>query len=213
MVKAAFDHVQDWVFDLDNTLYDPGADLFLQIESRMSGYIMDALAISEAEAAVLRDRYWRDHGTTLAGLMEEHGLEPDPFLEKVHDIDLSGLLPSPELRAAIAALPGRKIVYTNGSRRHAERVLEARGLGGVMDAYFGVEDAGYHPKPHGLAFERVFALAQLRCSAAAMFEDDPRNLAVPHGLGMKTVLVGPHQEHPHVHHSTEDLVDFLSRLV
>ncbi|MEO0913374.1 MAG: pyrimidine 5'-nucleotidase [Pseudomonadota bacterium] len=213
MLRIAFDHVQDWVFDLDNTLYPPGADLFAQIETRMSGYIVDTLGVTEREAAHLRDVYWREHGTTLAGLMEEHGLEPDPFLEMVHDIDLSALAPAPELRAAIQALPGRKIVYTNGSRAHAQRVLDARGLTGVMDAFFGVEDAGYHPKPAERAFEKVFTLAELRTSAAAMFEDDARNLAVPHALGMRTVLVGPHEDADHIHHSTEDLADFLSQVV
>ncbi len=213
MLRSAFDHVQDWVFDLDNTLYTPEANLFAQIEHKMSGFIMGALNVTAREAAHLRDSYWKNHGTTLAGLMEEHGLDPDPFLEMVHDIDLSGLAPAPELKAAIQALPGRKIVYTNGSRAHAERVLEARGLAGVMDAYFGVEDADYHPKPAGIAFEKVFTRAELRTSAAAMFEDDPRNLAVPHRLGMKTVLVGPHEDADHIHHSTQDLTDFLSRVV
>lgn len=213
MLNVAFDHVQDWVFDLDNTLYPPEADLFSQIEARMSGYIVETLGVSEHEAEHLRDVYWKQHGTTLAGLMDEHSIEPDPFLHMVHDIDLSALAPAPELRAALQALPGRKIVYTNGSKGHAERVLEARGLAGVMDAYFGVEDAEYHPKPSERAFKTVFGLAELRTGAAAMFEDDARNLAVPHALGMKTVLVGPHEDADHIHHSTEDLADFLSRVV
>lgn len=212
MAPRDFSHVRTWVFDLDNTLYDPGVDLFAQIESRMSGFITEALGVTEAEAGAMRDRYWRDHGTTLAGLMEEHGLEPDPFLDKVHDIDLAALSPCPLLHRAISALPGRKIVYTNGSRRHAERVLEARGLLSAMDGFYGVEDAGYHSKPERRAFDTVFAADGVETDAAAMFEDDPRNLVVPFELGMKTVLVGPPEEAAHIQHRTEDLADFLSRL-
>lgn len=212
MPRDKFFHVTTWVFDLDNTLYPREADLFAQIEVAMMRYIVDALSVSEAEANRLRDQYWRDHGTTLAGLMAEHGLDPDPFLVAVHDIDLSGLSRDADLRQAITALPGRKIVYTNGSRGHADRVVAARGLDGIFAAHYGVEDAGYLPKPHRQAFETVFAIAELKTDQAAMFEDDIRNLEVPHQLGMRTVLVGGTETAPHVHHQTSDLTAFLMKL-
>ncbi|MHA3916052.1 pyrimidine 5'-nucleotidase [Halovulum sp. GXIMD14793] len=212
MPRAHFSHVTTWVFDLDNTLYPREADLFAQIEVAMMRYIVDALSVSEAEAHRLRDLYWRDHGTTLAGLMAEHGLDPDPFLVAVHDIDLSGLTRDTELRQAIAALPGRKIVYTNGSRGHADRVVAARGLDGLFAAHYGVEDAGYAPKPRRDAFEKVFAMAKLNAAQSAMFEDDVRNLEVPHQMGMRTVLVGGADDAPHVHHHTPDLTAFLMKL-
>jgi putative hydrolase of the HAD superfamily len=212
MPRAHFAHVEAWVFDLDNTLYPPGARLFEQIERRMTGYVMRALGLPEAEANRLRDRYWQSYGTTLAGLMAEHGLAPEPYLAEVHDIDLSALPPAPALATAIGALPGRKVVYTNGSREHARRVTRACGLDGAFDALYGFEDACYVPKPEPRAFATVFALDGLAPGRAAMFEDDHRNLAVPHGLGMRTVLVGPRAEHPHVHHHTEDLAGFLALL-
>jgi putative hydrolase of the HAD superfamily len=212
MPRALFAHVETWVFDLDNTLYPPGLRLFDQIERRMTDYVMRALGVTAAEASPLRDRYWRTYGTTLAGLMREHGLAPEPYLEQVHDIDLSAVAPAPALCAAIGRLPGRKLVYTNGSREHARRVTRAIGLEGCFQALYGFEDAAYLPKPEAAAFATIFALDGLAPARAAMFEDDARNLAVPHGLGMRTVLVGPATTHPHVHHHTEELAAFLGLL-
>jgi putative hydrolase of the HAD superfamily len=213
MPRAAFLHVETWVFDLDNTLYHPDVRLFDQIERRMTAYVMAALGVDAARASHLRDHYWRTHGTTLAGLMAEHGVEPEAYLADVHDIDLSRMAPAPLLAAAIAALPGRKVVYTNGSREHARRVTAALGVAGAFDALYGFEDAGYAPKPRAEAYARVFAIEGLAPTRAAMFEDDPRNLEAPHVLGMRTVLVGPLAvEAPHVHHHAPDLADFLARL-
>jgi putative hydrolase of the HAD superfamily len=214
MVAASFSHVRVWVFDLDNTLYPPSARLFDQIEVRMTDWVARELGVDRAEADRLRDDYWRRYGTTLAGLMAEHGADPGPYMTEVHDIDFSVLSPDPVLAARIAALPGRRIVYTNGSEPYARRVIAARGLTGVFDAVYGVEHAGFLPKPELGAFEAVFALDGLSPSQGAMFEDDPRNLAVPHAMGMRTVLVGP-VRHPgdHIHHHATDLSDFLSQVV
>jgi putative hydrolase of the HAD superfamily len=137
---------------------------------------------------------------------------PEPYLAEVNDIDRSGIAAAPALAAAIGRLPGRKVVFTNGSREHARRVTRARGLAGCFDALYGFEDARYVPKPEAAAFAAVFALDGLDPARAAMFEDDHRNLAVPHRLGVRTVLVGPQAAHPHVHHQTEDLAGFLALL-
>ncbi len=212
MPYARFRSVETWVFDLDNTLYPPSARLFDQIERRMNDYVRTHLRLDEAEASRVRAHYWRTYGTTLAGLMREHGLDPEPYLAHVHDIDLAHVLPAPALVAAIAALPGRKVVFTNGSRMHARRVTAALGLSGAFDALYGFEDAAYVPKPQPAAFATVFGLDRLVPERAAMFEDDHRNLAVPHALGMLTVLVGPDDPQPHVHHQTEDLAGFLAGL-
>ena len=213
MPRDRFAHVETWVFDLDNTLYPPAIRLFEQVEARMRAYVMYALGVDAEEADRLRGIYWRRYGMTLTGLMQEHGLAPEPFLEHVHDIDLTEVAPTPVLVAAIAALPGRKIVHTNGSRLHARRVTTALGLGGAFDALYGIEDTGFVPKPEAAAFAAVAGAAGLAPRRAAMFEDDARNLAVPHGLGMRTVLVGPAQVAAHVEHQTEDLAGFLARLV
>ncbi|TNC74995.1 pyrimidine 5'-nucleotidase [Rubellimicrobium roseum] len=214
MVAASFAHVRAWVFDLDNTLYPPSARLFAQIEVRMTAFVVRTLSLSESEADRLRSHYWATYGTTLAGLMAEHGIEPGPYLAEVHDIDLSGLTPDPLLAARIARLPGRKIVFTNGDGPYARRVLAARGLTGAFDAVYGVEHAGYLPKPEQAAFEAVFALDGLSPQEGAMFEDDPRNLMVPHLMGMRTVLIGPEAAaQDHIHHHADDLSEFLARLV
>ncbi|MFN3292876.1 MAG: pyrimidine 5'-nucleotidase [Gemmobacter sp.] len=213
MTAQDFHHVRAWVFDLDNTLYPPSARLFDHIERRMTAWVQQTLGVARAEADRLRRHYWRTYGTTLAGLMAEHGADPGPYLVEVHDIPMDALTPDPVLAARIRALPGRRIVYTNGSAPYAERVLAARGLSGLFDAVYGVEHAAFRPKPERSAFETVFALDGLVPAAAAMFEDDPRNLAVPHALGMRTVHVAPKPEPaPHIHHHTDDLSGFLGRL-
>ncbi len=206
--------MQTWVFDLDNTLYPPSARLFDQIEIKMTDFVMRALGVERAEANRLRQHYWDSYGTTLAGLMAEHGVDPGPYLTDVHEIDFSPLVPDQTLARAINALPGRKIVFTNGCAPYAQRVLAARGLMGVFDAVYGVEHAGFRPKPQRDAFETVFAMDGLNPETAAMFEDDIRNLAVPHDMGMRTVHVGPKAATvPHVHHQTEDLPAFLLHLL
>lgn len=213
MPYDAFKHIDTWVFDLDNTLYPPEACLFDQIERLMASFLVRELNVDEDEAHRLRSVYWQTYGTTLAGLMHEHDMDPLPFLHEVHQLDLSNLTPAPDLRAAILALPGRKIIYTNGSRDHAHKVSEARGLDGIFDAVYGVEDADFVPKPKHAAFDMVFSTDKLSPNSGAMFEDDIRNLAVPHKMGMNTVLVGPPEEAAHVHHQTEDLAMFLAKLV
>lgn len=213
MVKDSFSHVSHWVFDLDNTLYPPHARLFDQIEVRMTAYVMDALGVDQARADHLRQHYWHSYGTTLAGLMREHDVDPTPYLTDVHDISLDHLEHDPDLAAHITALPGRRIVYTNGTAPYAERVLAARGLDGVFDAVYGVEHANFLPKPERAAFETIFARDGVAPDQAAMFEDDPRNLAAPHQMGLQTVHVAP-EPHvaDHIHHHTDDLTAFLKRL-
>ena len=213
MPYDAFTHVDYWVFDLDNTLYPPQVRLFDQIERLMADYVMRELNVDAPTAHMLRQKYWKEYGTTLAGLMHVHNVDPDPYLREVHQLDLSHVEAVPDLRAAISALPGRKIIYTNGSRAHGEGVSNALGLGGVFDAIYGVEDADYTPKPDLAAFQKIFIADGINTERAAMFEDDIRNLAIPHQMGMKTVLVGPHETAPHVHHQTEDLTAFLTQLV
>jgi putative hydrolase of the HAD superfamily len=214
MLQNSFRHVTQWVFDLDNTLYPPEARLFDQIEVKMSAYVMTSLGVDQATADQLRQDYWRDYGTTLAGLMREHNVDPAPYLFDVHDIDLSQLNKDPALATAIDALPGRKIVYTNGTAPYARQVLVARGLDQVFDAVYGVEEANYLPKTELGAFETIFALDGIHPRQAAMFEDEARNLKVPHSLGMQTVHVAPVPvTAPYLQHHTDDLRLFLEHLV
>jgi len=215
MVANQFSHVRNWVFDLDNTLYHPSARLFDQIEVRMTAYVMESLGVDIDEADRLRRHYWHTYGTTLAGLMREHDVDPAPYLTHVHEISLDHLEMDIPLADAIRALPGRKIVYTNGSAPYGERVLNARGLTDVFDAVYGVEHADFHPKPERQAFEAIFSMDGLDTKTGAMFEDDIRNLAAPHDMGMKCVHVAPTatEPAPHIHHHTNDLTAFLNTLL
>lgn len=214
LIARDFIHVEAWVFDLDNTLYHPSARLFDQIEARMNVWMTQQLSIGLDEAQRLRRQYWAQYGTTLAGLMNEHRIDPTEFLDHVHDIEMGHLTVDPLLVAGIQALPGRKIVYTNADVRYAAKVLRARGLSDLFDAVYGVEEAGLLPKPQPEAFRRIFEADGLNPARAAMFEDDPRNLAAPHQMGMRTVLVGENTAPAaHIHHLTDDLAGFLARVV
>ncbi len=225
----AWTGVDAWVFDLDNTLYPSEADLFAQVDARMTTFVARALGVDTREARRLQKLYYAEHGTTLNGLMTRHGLAPDAFLDFVHDIDLSPLSPCAVLRARIAALPGRKFIFTNGSRGHADRVAGARGLEGLFDGVFDIQAAGFTPKPHADAYHRFLDAFDVDPSRAAMFEDLPRNLEAPFALGFRTVLVhsdkdwshepagarpaGPDDAHDHVHFVTGDLTAFLGSIL
>ncbi|MCI4664080.1 MAG: pyrimidine 5'-nucleotidase [Neomegalonema sp.] len=221
MPKDAFAHVDVWIFDLDNTLYPPSSALFDQIHVKMTAFICQELEISPNEADALRAEYWRRYGTTLKGLMIEHEMAPEAFLEDVHDIDLTSIAPCEHLGPAIDALPGRKIVHTNGSRGHARRVLSQLQLQDRFEGVYAIEDTLFDPKPARVAYERVIAAAGFEPTKAAMIEDTEKNLREPHAMGMRTLLFhGAEPQTPeaeaqtqdHVHFTTDDLAAFLRRL-
>ncbi|WP_206659594.1 pyrimidine 5'-nucleotidase [Hansschlegelia zhihuaiae] len=223
-----FDHVETWVFDLDNTLYPASSRLFDQIDAKITAYVMERTGLDGISARALQKYYYRQHGTTLAGMMAEDGLDPDHFLAFVHDIDHSVLVPAPELAAAIARLPGRRFILTNGSRRHAESVASRLGVADLFEDVFDIAAAGFVPKPERVAYDAFLKLHGITPASAAMFEDLSKNLVVPHTLGMRTVLVTPRdgepeglerltaaddaEAGPHVDHVTDDLPGFLSAL-
>ena len=221
-----FAETRVWVFDLDNTLYPAECNLFAQVDKRMGEYISGLLGVTLPEAKQVQKRYYIEHGTTLAGLMKVNGIEPSHFLDYVHDIDYSPVPDSPGLGRAIAGLPGRRLIFTNGSRRHAQCVVERLGVSRLFEDIFDIVDADYVPKPREACYHSFLAAHAVEPAAAAMFEDLPHNLEAPHGLGMTTVLVHASQsDHPiyrdikgwsrlpdHVHHMTEDLTGFLGTL-
>lgn len=227
-VRPDFRHVESWVFDLDNTLYPSECDLFAQIDRRMQAWVADFLKVSPDEARAIQKRYYAEHGTTLKGLMERHGASPDAYQAYVHDIDLSVVPPAPVLRQRIAALPGRKIVFTNGSEAHAGRVLDRLGLDGVFEAVIDIAACGYTPKPDSAAFDAMSRATGVEPSRAAMFEDLARNLKPAAALGFTTVLVTTGKDWSHepesarpaapgeapdfVDHVTGDLCGFLGGL-
>jgi putative hydrolase of the HAD superfamily len=206
-------HVEVWLFDLDNTLYPPETEFMGLIEKRMTGVVARETGLPPAEALALQKRYLREHGTTLAGLMANHGVDPGPFLDEVHDVPTDALAPDPALKAAIARLPGRRLVFTNGDAPHAERVLAKLELAELFEAVFHIAAAGYVPKPHPGAFARLNQVHAIDPRRAAFFEDSERNLAPAAAIGMTTVLVGPHaaaSTAPFVTHRTRHLAPFLA---
>lgn len=226
MRASGFDHVEAWVFDLDNTLYPANCNLFAQIDRRMGEFIQNSFGIPLEEAQRLRESYYYEHGTTLAGLVLLHGISPDAFLDYVHDIDLSAVLPSPELAAALDALPGRKFIFTNGSRKHAEAVMARLGVSNHFEDICDIHALEYiHPKPMREAYERFSRAHDVVPRQAAMFDDLPHNLETAHQIGMTTVLVHCLTDHPehqamagwielpaHIHHRTDALAPFLTAI-
>ena len=202
-----------WIFDLDNTLYPASVDLFGQINVKMSKYIMNLLDVDKVVADKMRALYWKKYGTSLAGLMQNYKIDPDDFLKSVHDIDFSVLPKDLNLLDALNNLPGRKLVYTNGTVPYAKEVLKYRGLLDVFDEIYGIEDASYIPKPFPEAFEIIFSKAKIVPNRSAMFEDEERNLEVPFKLGLKTILVSDVQSNvKHVSYSIKRLSDFLRQI-
>ena len=195
--RPRLDHVTDWVFDLDNTLYPAECDLFAEIDTRMTDFVSRQLQLSRADARQLQKAYYARFGTTLSGLMQVHALDPRAFLDYVHDIDLSPLPVLPELETALSVLPGRKFVYTNGSRRHAERVTEKMGLAHLFHASFGIEDGDYTPKPHLSSYESFCNRHGVAPVRSAFFEDLSRNLVPAKALGFTTVLVHSSKDWSH----------------
>ena len=149
--RPDFRHVDVWLFDLDNTLYDANCGVFPQIDRNMKRFLMAEFGLDEARAHAYQKELYRDYGTTLSGLMNRHNMDPARFLEHVHDIDLAELAHDAHLREALARLPGRKAIFTNGSRRHAENIAAKLGVLDEFDAIFDIVSADYRPKPDPLA--------------------------------------------------------------
>lgn len=209
-----------WLFDLDNTLYPPTINLFAEIDQRMRDFIAAHLGLDIDAAYALQKQYFREHGTTLRGLMDRHALAPGPFLDHVHDIDLTLLDPAPDLACALARLPGRKLVFTNASARHAERVMERLGIADQFEAIFDIEAADYRPKPDPVIYGWLLDRHRVDPRAAVMVEDMARNLKPAADLGITTVWIRNASEHArfdldaedHLHHVIDDLTLWLTTI-
>ena len=222
----SFSHVDTWVFDLDNTLYPASCRLFDQIDVKMGNFVAKLLNVEYAEAKLRQKAMFYKYGTTLRGLMTEHGVAPDDFLDAVHDIDHSAVPPNLRLDRALHALPGRKLIFTNGTVAHAEKVLARIGIMHHFGDIFDIVHSDFIPKPEMEPYTKFVQQTGIEPRTSAMFEDIARNLEAPHALGMTTVLVvssenrdaehlnrttgGTAQEH--IHHITGDLAGFLEGL-
>jgi putative hydrolase of the HAD superfamily len=206
-------HIDTWLFDLDNTLYPLESGLAARMSPRITDFVETLTGLPRAEALLLQKRYLADHGLTLRGLIDHHGVDPDAYHAVFHDVPLDCLAPDEPLRAALGRLPGRRLIFTNSDDIHTERVLDALALGDLFDAVFHIGSAAFWPKPSVEAFERIVAAHRIDPAATAFFEDAARNLQPAAALGMTTVLVGAHagaNTDPFVHHRTPTLAPFLA---
>jgi len=227
-VKPAFEpdfrHVTHWVFDLDNTLYRADSGIFARIDARMTEFVSAHLKLERDDARALQKSLYRDHGTTLNGLIKLYGMDPEPYLDYVHSIDLSDLNADPALAFAIERLPGQRYIFTNGCARHAARILERLGLAHLFCDVWDIRTIGFAPKPDPKAYAHILAHGGFAPGASAMFDDIARNLAEPHKLGMTTVWLNtgaiwdrqgpefPVASATHIDHEIEDLTSFLNRI-
>jgi len=181
--------IKNWVFDLDNTLYSPEEDIFSQIDKRMTEFIISKFSVNEEEAFNIQKKYFLEYGTTLSGLMKRENIDPDEFLEFVHDINLEILKPNIELSKIIKNLPGDKFIFTNGSKKHAENVLKQLEMSGIFDDIFDIKESNFIPKPNINAYLNFIDKTKIEPDVSIMFEDIGRNLEAAKKLGMKTVLI------------------------
>ncbi|MBC7833307.1 MAG: pyrimidine 5'-nucleotidase [Hyphomicrobium sp.] len=223
---GVFAEIDAWIFDLDNTLYPRSTDLFRQVDERIRAYVRRLLDVDEAEADRIQKTFYREHGTTLRGLMLTRHVDPDEFLAFVHDIDHSMVNPDPALGAALLRLPGKKYIFTNGSRSHAEKVAARLGFPTHFAEIFDIVAANLVPKPERETYDRFVERFGMAPERAAMFEDLTRNLVVPKSVGMRTVLVVPPgtrevfhgeweyegRDDDHVDFVTDDLARFLAQV-
>ena len=226
LAVPGFDHVETWIFDLDNTLYPSHARLWPQVDERITLFLAEMMGLDGMSARALQKYYYTRYGTTLKGLMDEHAISAEDFLAFAHDIDLSLLDPDPELGRAIEVRPGRKLILTNGSRQHAENVAGKLGIRDHFEEIFDIVAADFVPKPEAQTYEKFLRVHDVDPSRAAMFEDLAKNLVVPHAMGMRTILVLPRTpdpfreadeqaavEAPYIDHSTTDLTGFLTGIL
>jgi len=222
-VATAFSKVETFVFDLDNTLYPASSDLWPKIDDRITLFMIRLFGLDSLSLRALQKHYYQRYGTTLRGLMTEHGVDAEAYLRYVHDVDRSSLEPDHTLAAAIAALPGRKLILTNGSREHAVETARALGVDHLFEDIFDIVAADFVAKPEAEVYERFFLKHGIDPCRAALFEDISRNLEIPHRQGATTVLVEPPSEvavaredweiakghESHVDFVTTDLAAFL----
>ena len=182
-------NVTNWVFDLDNTLYKAECGLFDKVHILMGRFIEEKLNLSSGEAQALRSKYYHQYGTTLRGLMIEHQINPDEYLNYVHQINYDVVTPDEKLRDTIKELDGKKFIFTNANYEHVEKVLEKLKMEDIFDGCFDISESGYLPKPHKEIYDSFQEKFNLDNTSTAMFEDLHVNLKQPFAMGWKTVWV------------------------
>ncbi len=219
LAGACLRDAEVWIFDLDNTLYPAASRLFDQVDRNITRFICERLDLDWDDAHKIQKSYFREHGTTMRGMMSNHGTDPDDFLAFVHDIDLAAVPRDDRLDAALSRLPGRKIVFTNGSVDHAQRVMEKVGVAEHFETIFDIVASEFTPKPEPSVYQQLIDSHAIRPETAVMVEDMARNLEPAAALGMTCVWVHTENawgqegsENDYVHHVTDDLTGWLTDL-
>jgi putative hydrolase of the HAD superfamily len=217
-MQTPFAHIDTWIFDLDLTLYGPEANIMAQVRDRIALFVEKHFNIGSDEAHKIRHTYWKKYGTTLGGLMAENKVEPNGYLDFVHDVDMDLLRPDADLRRQITSLPGRKIIFTNADAPYAERVLAARGLDNLFEDIFDIHRMQHLPKPAAASYDSLCAQLDINPARALFVEDSAHNLVPAKVLGMTTIWVNHGTEavssdtEQYIDHEIADLNDWLSSI-
>lgn len=210
--------IRYWIFDLDNTLYSATTNVFEKIDKKMCDFIMENLNVSKNEALKIKKEYFHNHGTTLNGLMKKHQIDAHHFLEFVHDIDYDFLKEDLELNLQIKRLPGEKIIFTNGSKKHAKRVIERLGIKNNFDKIFDIVDSDFIPKPGVEPYQKLVKKYDIICHKSIFIEDIARNLKPAHNMGMRTAWIESDDPYckkgfdgNHIHYTIKNLTEFLKQ--
>jgi putative hydrolase of the HAD superfamily len=188
-MKAALSHIENWIFDLDNTLYPASGDLWSQIDARIGQYVQTLLSVGPEEAHRIQKGYFHSHGTTLNGLMADHDVDPHHYLDAVHQVDMSGLETNLALAEALIRLPGRKLIFTNANAPYAAQVLERLGMNDTFEAIHDIHSSDYRPKPDPVAYDSMCAAYGVDPKTSLFVEDMARNLKPAKAIGMTTVWI------------------------
>ena len=217
-MQTPFAHIDTWIFDLDLTLYGPEANIMAQVRDRIALFVEKHFNIGSDEAHKIRHTYWKKYGTTLGGLMAEHKVDPNGYLDFVHDVDMDLLRPDADLRRQIISLPGRKLIFTNADAPYAERVLAARGLDNLFEDIFDIHRMQHVPKPAVESYDNLCAQLDINPARALFVEDSAHNLVPARVLGMTTIWVNHGTEavssdtEQYIDHEIADLNDWLSSI-
>jgi len=217
-MQTPFAHIDTWIFDLDLTLYGPEANIMAQVRDRIALFVEKHFNIGSDEAHKIRHTYWKKYGTTLGGLMAEHKVDPNGYLDFVHDVDMDLLRPDADLRRQITSLPGRKIIFTNADAPYAERVLAARGLDNLFEDIFDIHRMQHLPKPAAASYDSLCAQLDINPARALFVEDSAHNLAPAKALGMTKIWVNHGTEavssdtEQYIDQEIADLNDWLSSI-
>jgi len=213
--------IDTWVFDLDNTLYSADSGIFQQVHKLMGKFIVEHLNVNINEAKNIQRKYYKKHGTTLRGLMDNHGIDPDSFLEEVHKLNYSIVSPNLKLAKNLKNLNGKKFIFTNANKKHADSILDKLQIANLFEGIFDIKMANYIPKPEIQTYEKLIETYNINPNKTIMFDDIAKNLVPASKLGFTTVWIDVGHENfsddiasskKYLDYQTKDLSNWLSNI-